>query len=141
MNKFIVTAALGMTLITGCTSVPMESKENNTVAKQFNSPSEGKAGLYVYRNGTLGAAIKKDVWVDGNCLGETAPNMFFYEEILSGQEHKISTESEFSPNDLIIKTEDGKNYFVSQYIKLGVFVGGAGVELVEENVSKEIVSK
>ena len=67
--------------------------------------------------------------------------MFFYEEILGGKEHKISTESEFSPNDLIIKTEDGKNYFVSQYIKLGVFVGGAGVELVDENVGKEIVSK
>ena len=141
MNKFLITSVLGITLITGCTSVPMESKENDTVAKHFNSPSEGKAGLYVYRNGSFGAAIKKDVWVNGKCLGETAPNMFFYEEIIGGKEHKISTESEFSPNDLIIKTENGKNYFVSQYIKLGVFVGGAGLKLVDEQTGKEIVSK
>lgn len=52
-------------------------------------------------------------------------------------EHKISTESEFSPNNLLVKTENDKNYFVSQYIKMGVFVGGAGVELVDEKKGKK----
>jgi uncharacterized protein YlaN (UPF0358 family) len=141
MNKVLTTIAVTALLATGCTSVPMESKERSELAKQYNSPSEGKAGLYVYRSGSFGGALKKDVWLNGKCIGETAPNMFFYEEIEGNTEHKVSTESEFSPNDLLVKTESGKNYFVSQYIKMGVFVGGAGVELVDEEKGKKQVSK
>ena len=95
----------------------------------------------VYRSGSFGGALKKDVWLNGECVGETAPNMFFYQEVQGDKEHKISTESEFSPNDLLVKTESGKNYFVSQYIKMGVFVGGAGVELVDEKKGQQKVSK
>jgi uncharacterized protein YlaN (UPF0358 family) len=141
MNKILTTIAVTVLLTTGCTSVPMESKEKSELAKQYNSPSEGKAGLYVYRSGSFGGALKKDVWLNGNCVGETAPNMFFYEEIEGNTEHKVSTESEFSANDLLVKTESGKNYFVSQYIKMGVFVGGAGVELIDEEKGKKQVSK
>ncbi|WP_252739018.1 DUF2846 domain-containing protein [Colwellia sp. D2M02] len=141
MNKVLTTIAVTALLATGCTSVPMESKERSELAKQYNSPSEGKSGLYVYRSGSFGGALKKDVWLNGKCVGETAPNMFFYEEIEGNTEHKVSTESEFSPNDLLVKTESGKNYFVSQYIKMGVFVGGAGVELVDEEKGKKQVSK
>lgn len=32
---------------------------------------------------------------------------------------RISTESEFSPNDLNLTADAGKNYFVRQYIKVG----------------------
>lgn len=141
MNKVLTTIAVTVLLATGCTSVPMESKEKSELAKKYNSPSDGKAGLYVYRSGSFGGALKKDVWLNGNCVGETAPNMFFYEEIEGNAEHKVSTESEFSANDLLVKTESGKNYFVSQYIKMGVFVGGAGVELVDEEKGKKQVSK
>ena len=128
MNKVLTTIAVTALLATGCTSVPMESKEKSELAKKYNSPSDAKAGLYVYRSGSFGGALKKDVWLDGKCVGETAPNMFFYEEIEGNAEHKVSTESEFSANDLLVKTESGKNYFVSQYIKMGVFVGGSGVD-------------
>ncbi len=119
----------------------MESIEKSDVAKKFDPPSGGNAALYIYRSGNFGAALKKDVWIDNKCIGETAPNVFFYEEVQGGAEHTISTESEFSPNDLVITTESGKNYFIQQYIKLGVFVGGAGVKLVDEEEGKQVVSK
>jgi hypothetical protein len=141
MNKLLTTVTLIVLLTAGCTSVPMEPKEKSELAKQYNLPPEGKAGLYIYRSGSFGGALKKDVWLDGDCLGETAPNMFFYEVVEGNTEHKLSTESEFSPNDLLVKTETGKNYFVSQFIKMGVFVGGAGVELVDEDKGQKQVSK
>lgn len=141
MYKKLVLIAFASSLFAGCASVPMESAENSNIAKKFNPPSDGNAGLYIYRYGSFGAALKKDVWVDGNCVGETAPNIFFYEEVLGDQEHKISTESEFSPNDLLVKTESGKNYFIQQYIKMGAFVGGAGVKKVDEKEGQEKVSK
>lgn len=119
----------------------MESTEKSDQAKKFAAPSNGNAGLYIYRSGVVGSALKKDVWVDGKCIGETAPNVFFYNEVTGNAEHKVSTESEFSPNDLMIKTAPGKNYFIQQYIKFGVFVGGAGLEVVEEEKGKAEVAK
>lgn len=136
----LITAVISGLLLTGCASVPMESKEASAAAKEFKVPSEGKAGLYIYRAGALGGALKKDVWVDGKCIGETSPNIFFYEEVSGGEQHKISTESEFSPNDLMVDTEAGKNYFIHQYIKIGMFVGGANLELVDEEEGKKAVS-
>jgi len=118
----------------------MESKEKSEVAKKFSPPSAGNAGLYIYRSGSFGGALKKDIWVDGKCIGESAPNVFFYKEVKGDVEHKISTESEFSPNDLLVKTVAGVNYFVRQFIKFGVFVGGSGVELVSEDEGKKEVS-
>ena len=133
--------ALVSTLFWGCASVPMESPEKSAEAKQFNAPTEGKAGIYVYRSGSFGGALKKDVWVDGECIGETAPNVFFYHEVEGDAEHKISTESEFSPNDILLATKSGMLYFIRQYIKMGVFVGGAGVEVVSEEEGKKEVSE
>lgn len=128
-------------LFVGCASVPMESREMSDKAKTFVSPSNGNAALYIYRSGSLGGALKKDLWVDGKCIGESAPNIFFHEEVSGGMEHKVSTESEFSPNDLLIKTDSGKHYFIQQYIKFGVFVGGAGLELIDEEKGKKEVAK
>lgn len=137
-KKLVLITMLSFTIV-GCATVPMESTSKTSMAKQFNAPTNGNAGLYLYRSGSFGGALKKDIWVDGKCIGETAPNIFFYEEVQGNQEHKISTESEFSPNDLLVKTESGKNYFVLQYIKMGVFVGGAGLELVNEAKAKQAI--
>ena len=128
-------------LATGCASVNMAPKEESAKAKEFKQPGANNAGLYVYRNSFVGKALKKDIWVDGKCIGESASDVFFYTEVEGGKSHKIDTESEFSANTLELTTDAGKNYFVRQYIKMGVFVGGAGVEQVsEEQGMKDIAS-
>lgn len=128
-------------LFTGCASVKMESQEASDRAKQFAAPSAGNAGLYIYRDSAVGRSLKKDIRVDGKCIGESAPDVFFLTEVSGGKEHVISTESEFTPNTLNLLFEAGKNYFVRQYIKLGVFVGGADLELIPEAQGKEAVAK
>ncbi|RYY01966.1 MAG: DUF2846 domain-containing protein [Gammaproteobacteria bacterium] len=69
-------------------------------------------------------ALKKNVYIDGTLIGESSNKVFFYKTFAPGT-HKLSTESEFSENYTELKTEGGKNYFVEQSIKMGVFVGGA----------------
>ena len=140
MSRKTAFSALTVLALVGCASVPMESPEKSTLAKQFNPPPGDKAGVYMYRSGSFGGALKKDIWLDGKCIGQSAPNVFFYEEVEANVEHKFSTESEFSPNDLLVKTDSGQNYFVRQFIKLGVFVGGAGLELVGEEKGKQDVA-
>jgi hypothetical protein len=119
----------------------MESADNNVKAKSFPTPDQGKSGLYVYRDSFVGKALKKDVYLDGNCIGETADKVFFYTQVEGGHTYKLSTESEFSPNDLVMDINTGKNYFVRQFIKMGVFVGGAGLESVSEDEGKRVISK
>ncbi len=139
--KMIFSAVFASTLVlSGCASVEMASKQESTKAKEFNKPSQSKAGLYVYRNSFVGQVLKKDVWVDGKCLGETANNVFFYTEVDGGKRHKIETESEFSPNSLELMMETGKNYFVRQFIKMGAFVGGADLEQVTDEQGKKDIS-
>ena len=135
MFKKIGIIALASTLAAGCASVPMESKQITKVAKQFYPPSVGRAGLYIYRN--TGAFLYRNVWVDGKCIGTTVPSVFFYEEVEGGKSHKVSSKSEFSPNDLLIKVKSGMHYFIRQYIKFR----GTGIELVEEEQGKEEVSE
>lgn len=138
--KIIQLAALtAAVLLTGCASVNMAPHDQSAKAKEFKQPSASNAGVYVYRNSFVGKALKKDVWIDGKCIGESAPDVFFYTEVEGGKTHKIDTESEFSPNTLELTTDAGKNYYVRQYIKMGVFVGGAGLEQVsEEQGQKDI---
>lgn len=88
----------------------------------------------------MGAALKKDIWVNGKCVGESAPNVFFYEEVKGGQEHTIATESEFSPNEIKLAVVEGINYFIRQYIKMGAFVGGADLEVVGEADGKQAIN-
>lgn len=141
MFKRMLLVVLAIILLAGCASVPMASKEDSDYAKEFNPPAEGKSGLYIYRGGGPGGALKKDIWVNDECIGESAPKVFFYTEVEGDKEHKVSTESEFSPNDLMVKVKSGLNYFIKQYIKIGVFVGGANLKVVDENKGKEEVAK
>lgn len=142
MKKTLLLGIFTLSVIfTGCASVKKASIEETIEAKKFENPEIDKSGLYVYRDSTFGGSLKKSVYINDECLGETAPNIFFYEKLQAGKEYKISTESEFSNNDLFLKFEGGKNYFVRQYIKLGVFVGGANLEIIEEEKAKESISK
>lgn len=141
MLKKAVISSVAIALLSGCASVSMETKERSDLAKKFGPPSAGMAGVYLFRTGHVGGALKKDLWINGKCVGESAPNVFFYEEVKGGAEHTVSTESEFSPNDLILKAVAGVTYFIRQYIKLGVFVGGANLEVVSDEDGKKEVSK
>ena len=51
-------------------------------------------------------------WIDGKCLGESAPDVLFYTEVPGGKD-----------------------------IKVGAFVGGAGVDAVSEAVGKDDIVK
>jgi hypothetical protein len=106
ISVFSLTAAL---LISGCASVEMASKAESAKAKEFNPPSQGNAGVYIYRDSFVGKALKKDIWIDGKCVGESAPDVFFYAEVEGGKSHKVDTQSEFSPNSFELMFETGKN--------------------------------
>ena len=48
-------------------------------------------------------------------LGHEIKGVFFYQEVEGNKEHRISTESEFSANDIVMYLETEKLYFIRQY--------------------------
>ena len=141
MKTHVGLALICVAALSGCASVNMAAPEADAKAKQFAQPAKGKAGLYLFRDGGMGGALKKDLWVDGKCVGESAAKTFFYTEVNGNARHKIETASEFSPNALELFFQAGKNYFVRQYIKLGVFVGGAQLEEVPEAQARAAIAE
>ncbi len=141
MKKLVLLSSiLAVVLVSGCASVPKAPKEKDAAAKTFTAPAADQSGIYVYRDSFVGQALKKSIYIDGKLIGESSNKVFFYNVVPSGT-HKLSTESEFSDNSIELKTEGGKNYFVEQYIKMGAFVGGAGLKVVKEEEGKKAVLK
>lgn len=135
IKKSLLLVVLSTAYLSGCASVPMASKEEDSQKKQFAAPSQGMSGIYIFRNSSFGAALTKLLYVDDQVIGASAANTYFYSEVKPG-EHKLSTQTEFGNNHLKIKTEGDKNYYVRQYIKIGAFVGGAGLEQYGEEKGK-----
>ncbi len=108
------------------------------MVKEFNNLPEGKAGLYFYRHtaGNFAFGIIKTAYLDYQAIAKLKHHYFIYMDVEPG-EHTISVESEFSPNKLKILFEKGKNYFVRQYLKIGIFVNGSNVVLMDEEKAKK----
>jgi hypothetical protein len=135
--------------ISGCTTIYeisryktsyLETPELTDNIKQFVLPASDKTGIYIYRNTAFfGAGIKRDVWLNNQCVGETKAHIFYYREIPEGQEIIITTESEFSPNELKLVFQGGQHYFIEQYVKPGVFRGGTNLKVVDPEEAKKII--
>ena len=133
--KFCLVAAF-ILLLSACATVEMESVEQDTLRKEFADPSNGKSGLYIYRNSIFGTAVKKSLRVDGIPVGAPAIKTFFYVETDPGA-LVVSTDSEFGNNDVTVDTVAGQNYFIRQYLKMGLMVAGANLELVSIEKGKK----
>lgn len=131
---------IGASLLTGCATVGMEPASVDAERKTFAPPPADMSAVYIYRDSAVGAALKKDVRIDGRTIGESGHKTYFY-QLLTPGEHTIATESEFGDNSLVLNAQAGQNHFVQQYIKFGAFVGGANLRIVSEAVGKRGVQE
>ena len=139
-RTILLATALAATLLTGCASVPTMGDTAKMQAITEDAP-KGTARIYIMRTNmnNAGAALYKDLYLDGKCLGETAPGTFFIADVEGNKYHWISTESEFSPNHLRFYAEADKKYYFQQVIRLGVFVGGAFLTQLDDLTGRELV--
>ena len=140
-SAILACAVLILAILTGCAptpvTVPLTSSESSIKAKEFATPSEGKAGIYVYRRDSyLGRTFTKDVYIDGICLGQTAPNVFFYIEVEGNKTHTIANEKGSSPDQTEFYVEAGKNYFFEQFMKMTISEDVMIIRQVDEYMAK-----
>ncbi|MFY9326588.1 MAG: DUF2846 domain-containing protein [Georgfuchsia sp.] len=128
LRKFSVIMFL-IFMIAGCASVPMGDASRDSALKSF-SGKPGVASVYVYRNESIGAAIRMDVSVDGKLLGQTAAKTYLYTEVEPG-EHAITALSENSDR-LDINAVAGQVYYIWQEVKMGLLYARTKLHLVSE---------
>ncbi len=137
LKKVIVSAAIISALfLSGCASVPMASIENDAKAKEF-SVQKDKANIYIYRNESLGFAIKMPVLIDGMAVGDTAANTYVFKTVEPGK-HTVVSKTE-KDETLTIDTKVGNNYFIWQEVKMGVWSARSKLHLVNEEEGKKAV--
>ena len=125
-------------LVSGCASVAMAPQQADASAKTF-AVSKETANVYIYRNEVMGAALKFEVAVDGKLLGKTASKTYFLVSLAPGK-HTIVSQQD-PENKLDITVEAGKNYFVWQEVKMGMWSGGSKLNLVDEAKGKAGVAE
>lgn len=129
---------LAAVLLTGCASVPKASPEQDARAKTF-AVAAGKANIYLYRNESMGGAVKMDVALDGKPMGQTAAQTYFMFEVTPGK-HTITSKAENEVMQEVI-AEAGKNYFIWQEVKMGVMYARNKLNVVDEATGRAGVAE
>lgn len=134
LNRNFVAVAAGMLMLVGCASVPMAPAYQDAKAKQF-TPVSNKANLYIYRNENFGRAIPMTVSVNGKVLGQTAAQTYFWLQLNPGQ-YNLESHTE-NVSTLNLSAEPGKDYFVWQEVKMGLWAARSLLQQVDDKTGRE----
>jgi len=118
----------------GCASVPMGDPVADSEMKRFGTLPD-MSRIYIYRNETMGAAIKMTVTVDGRVIGATAAHTYLVADVPAG-DHTIGSDAE-NLTMLKVNTQAGKNIYVWQEVKMGFGYARSQLHLVPEAEGKE----
>ena len=110
----------------------------DSAAKAFTTDPT-KANVYIYRNESMGAAIKMPVLLNSVFIGDTAANTYIMRSVTPGA-HVITSKTE---NDatLLLDAKAGSNYFIWQEVKMGAFSARSQLHLVDEAKGKAGVAE
>ncbi len=132
MKKFLSTLTL-LIIVTSCASVKRLPQHKDAQTKKFTTDKK-MAGLYVYRDEVFGGFDKMRIYVDNKFFTTTQGKTYAYTKLKPGK-YKIKGEAE-NDSEIEIDLKPGKNYFVWQEVKLGVFRGRNNLSLVSEAKGK-----
>jgi Protein of unknown function (DUF2846) len=128
MKKLIAVSILAFSLV-GCASVNMGDAKQDAALKTFTAPKD-KVGVYVYRNENFGAAIKMNVELDGQHIGQTAAKTYLYKEVSPGK-HTFITRAEENTT-VEVDAKPGTLVYIWQEIKMGLFAARAKLQIVDQ---------
>jgi hypothetical protein len=128
MKKILAAVALGLAL-SGCASVPMGDAAQDAALKTFKIAPD-RAGIYVYRNESMGGAIKMNVTIDGADVGQTAAKTYLFVEVAPGF-HTIVSKAE-NDDTIGVEVKPGTLTYVWQEVKMGALYARTKLHLVDE---------
>ena len=124
-------------MLAGCASVRMASKDADAKAKSFAPAASDNANLYIYRNESMGGAVKLPLLLDGTSIGDTGPHTYVFKTISLGK-HTITSKSEKDVT-LDIDAAPGQTYFVWQEVKMGIMAARSALHLEDAPVAEKAI--
>ena len=131
LNRLLI--LISLLLLSACASVPMGDAQKDATHKAFRA-SPNTAGVYIYRNENFGAAIRMDVLVDGQTIGQSAAKTYFYVDLAPGK-HTFMSKSE-NEDTLTLDLVAGNLYYIWQEVKMGLLYARTKLNLMTETVGK-----
>ncbi len=98
-----------------------------------------KAGVYVYRNESMGGAVRMDVLIDGQPIGQTAAQTYLYKEVTPGK-HTVISKAE-NDTTLEFDAKPGTLTYIWQEVKMGMMSARSKLNLVSEAEGKKGVAE
>ena len=112
----------------------MGDPKQDAAMKEFKAPAQG-AGVYIYRNESVGGGVKMDVAVDGKSIGHTAANTYLYAVVNPGK-HTITSEAE-NTSTLDIDAKPGLLIYIWQEVKMGFLYARNQLQQVSPEVGQK----
>lgn len=142
MNKkrslLLVLAGVMVMMVSACASVPLAPPEMDMKAKNMSAPKD-KALVYLYRNETMGSAIKMTVNLDGRFAGQTASKTYFMWLLPPGK-HEFASITE-NTSTLNLDAKAGETYYIWQEVKMGMWAARSSLQLVDKEKGKKGVEE
>lgn len=136
MKAMLFSLAL-VSVLSGC-AVPMADPAKDAQLKQFKIDKD-KSAVYIYRNETMGGAVRMDVAMDGEPLGRTAAHTYLYKEVTPGK-HVITSSAE-NTDTLEFEAKPGLLTYVWQEVKMGILYARNKLHLVDEQEGQASVKE
>ncbi|MCX5884495.1 MAG: DUF2846 domain-containing protein [Proteobacteria bacterium] len=128
---FVIIMFLSACFLVSCATGPkFTTLQIDMVSK---NPEMGK--IFFYRTTTLGAALRPDVLLNNEKVGEAIARGFFYVDRAPG-ECEVVTSTEVTRKVSFV-LEKGQTRYIRFNVSMGFFVGHVYGELVDESVALE----
>jgi hypothetical protein len=139
LKKWIVPGVLAavVSMFSGCASVPMAPAAADQAAKQFSKLPD-KANIFVYRNESMGAAIKMGLYLNDAPIGQTAAKTYVNVQVAPGT-YKIRSHAE-NNSEVTLDAKAGEVYFLWQEVKMGFGSARSNLQIVNAETGKKGVS-
>ncbi len=105
-------------LMCACASVPMAPAVEDAQAKQFEPPADGRATLYIFREGQFNAAFTLSLSVGPRLMGQLAADTYFRLDLDAG-EYDVRCMGENTVS-VPMRLARGETRFLSVSPRLGV---------------------
>lgn len=137
MKKLLAAIIFALSLA-GCAVVPMGDAKQDAALKEFRVAPD-RAGIYVYRNETIGAGVRMDVQIDGANVGQTAANTYLYQEVAPGR-HTVASTAE-NTDTVEVDVKPGTLAYIWQEVKMGVLYARNKLHIVGEAEGRKGVAE
>lgn len=123
----VIAAAI---FLTGCAATGPRYAE---VEANFPSLRSGYGRLVVYRSGGLGPAVQPDIKLNGEVIGKSQSQGFFFVDRTAGR-YTVSARTEIETT-LDVELVEGNTTYVQTGITMGLFVGHPSLSLQSESTA------